>query len=310
VSKRRVEASWIRLMMGLLLEFLLGSGEMGAPTEHMDYDDLLGPDDGLMMMPSLTTSNQSESVSDMPNVPSSTSAKTTPESSNPFILSPAPSQFELEPVNKEPPISKLPLPTAPSAHSTESIAQMLEYMRACNSQDAPPSSVYSQSYQSDTSHQQQQQEEQQHRSGRKKERSTSRSTRHRKQLSPTQKLSRSYSHGSDANTRPGIAAAVHQQKFRQRSRTNAAILERDYDSALHIDTEGAVQATGPSGAAKSSSSRQQQQQPVSAGTTESTSLLSAPSWSGQSEASTSHTNQKSSTENLSLTEFLERPEGE
>jgi hypothetical protein len=287
---------------------------------------MIGSDESLLpglSMPSLTTSNQSESVSDFPAVPSTTSTKTTPESSNPFIVSPAPSLYEHSPVNKE---AALQLP-ATSIHSTDSIAQMLEYMRACNSQDAPPpptttsSSSYSLSNHSDVQHDDFKGEQQ--RDSRKKERSTSRNTRQRKQLSPAQKLSRSYSHGSDNGLRPGISSLQH--RARQRSKTNTLLppqpIAEDEESdskPLHIDTDSAIQAVGPSGVKRQASTgvNSKQRQPASAGSelwlaTESPSSAAAPPWSVQSEASNSQSNlQKGNADSLTLSEFLKRPEGE
>lgn len=290
----------------------------------MDYDDILDSSERIpdLSMPSPaaipTPALKSASVSDGAGIASTASAKTTPESSNPFVMTPSMSlsSYDQSPIPKDLPVT--------SAYSSDSIAQMLEYMRACNSQPPPPPPPPT-SYSSVDS-----QLEDERQGGRKREKSScSRTSKTRKQLSPIQKVTRSFSHGGEGASHKPVLSAI-QQRARQRSKTFAlpppALSTNGEVKKLHIDTHSAVRATGPTGAIwkdGAAAKYARQTQSVSAGIgTWSTASISpsagaASIWSktegSKSPPSTSQGSQKSSsstTENLSLIDFLARPEGE
>lgn len=308
------------LIQSLFLSITSGGGEFGSQTDRMDYDDILDSSERIpdLSMPSPapvpTPALKSASLSDGVGVASTASAKTTPDSSNPYILTPSMSlsSFDQSPVPKDLPVT--------STYSSDSIAQMLEYMRACNSQPPPPPASYS-SVDS--------QAEEERQGGRKREKCTSRTSKNRKQLSPIQKIKRSFSHGGEgtsiASHRPVFSAI--QQRARQRSKTFAvpppAISSTGEVESLHIDTHSAVRATGlteatwkDGAAAIYAKQTQSASSVIDAWSTASTSPTFASRWqtteSSKSPPSTSHGSQKhssSTTENLSLMDFLVRPEG-
>ena len=248
----------------------------------MDYDDLMHdngeerPFAGLSM-PSPT-----------PIAPASSSShKTTSESASgsSAYTSPSLHLHSDSPSSAKEGMTSLQTPGT-SVHSNDSIAQMLEYMRACNNQDQASLNEANASEARE--------------GGRKKERNMSRNARTRKQRSPIQKLARSTSHGGgvggvEGSKRRQAGSAMGSAQSRQRTSLGSPT------EVLQIDTVGAVSAH-PSNEAWTASDS-----PLS------TRSLSQ-SWQKEDNpsppAAKSAEQAGSNGDSLSLMDFLKRPEGE
>lgn len=217
--------------------------------------------------------------------------------------------------NNEKMVSSFPTPIF-NSQPTDSIAQMLEYMRACNSQDRPSPS-FSNSFR-EQMHDQFDAEERN--SYRKREREIQRSPiGPRKQRSPVQIVARSLSQGNEARigtAKKDIHSPSSAHRVRQRSKTNAVppkdgILSESRPlksidgTSFSISHESHAQ---PSGLVNPYSSFTRQYS--NEGSLKSTENQTTFSWPAPQAISSSSSPQKESSNTLSLMEYLRRPEGE
>lgn len=304
----------------------------GVKPDELDFDTMMGDDEASKLDDLLMITSEpifvEEGTSDGAGMTAS-STKTTSESATSASASSAYTSPSLQQFYGESPASSVKesgnsvKPSAAGSHSSETIAQMLEYMRACNGSldQRPPSSSsmardeLSQSRDMDIGE-----------GGRLSDRGSRRIASARKQRSPIQKVKRSLSQGGDGRSgAKGRTATSVAQHPRQRSRTTVGLSSEAQGALLRIDTHGAVESTGPSGTVNIKSRAGHRQQPPYTtpvggdgemwATPKSPASLrplgaawqmdnhSSPALIGMDKRTPDH-------ENLSLVDFLKRPEGE